>query len=275
MKARRGTTKTLVYVFLFVCVVVTLFPFAWMISSSFKPTGDVMSAPPRFFPETATLENYKIIFAANIGRNFVNSLFVSIIRTAVTVYSSALLGFVFAKYNFKGKEFMFAVFISTMMVPWIVTIIPLFNIFNKMNLLDTYLAIIATGLVSSYGIYMVRSFMHQIDSAFIESARIDGCSEFMIFNRIILPLSISSLAVLCIMNFLSSWDDFLWPLLTLTTESKFTLTVALSKFAFKHYVIEYGPVIAGSVISITPVVIVLILCQRNMLEGVALGGIKG
>ena len=195
MQVTRKTSKYTVFIFLLVLSFIVLYPFFWMMSSSFKPTGQVMQAPPRFFPAAPTFENYITVFRAGIGRAFMNSVFVSSIRTAVTVYSSGLLGYIFAKFNFKGKNIVFIAIVSTMMVPWIVTIIPLYNVFNQIGLLDTYLALILTGVVSGYGIYLVRSFMYQIESSLIESARTDGCAEISIFNRIVLPLSLPALSL--------------------------------------------------------------------------------
>ena len=260
---------------MFLMCVIVLYPFCWMMISSFKSSGAVMSSPPRFFPKEPTLSNYVTVIEAKIFRNFFNTVMIASIRTVITVYTSALLGYIFAKFIFKGRETVFMCIIATMMVPWVVTIIPLYNIFNQLRLLNTYWALILTGMVSSYGIYLVRSFMYQIDSAMIESARIDGCGEFKIFNWIIIPLSVPVLSTLGIMTFLATWDDYLWPFLVLITESKLTLTIALAKLAFKHYTIDYGPIIAGSVISNVPVIIVYLILQRRIIEGISLGAVKG
>jgi ABC-type glycerol-3-phosphate transport system permease component len=271
----KNIKSALIYALLVIACFITLYPFVWMLFSSFKPTGEIMTVPPKFLPDKPSMNNYITVLKGGIGHSFIVSLVVASIRTAATVYTSGLMGYIFAKFSFKCKNLIFTVIVATMMVPWIVTIIPLYNIFTKFGLYNRYPAIILTGVVSSYGIYLVRSFMYQIDSAFLDSARIDGCGEFKIFNKIILPLAKPSLAVLTIMTFLASWDDYLWPLLMMSSENKFTLTLTLSKFAFKHYTIDYGPVIAGSVISSIPVILVLILGQKHMVDGIALGGVKG
>lgn len=265
----------IIHILLIIGCIITLYPLLWMFVSSFKPTTQVMSVPPTFFPKTFTLENYKTILEDNIGTFFFNSTYLSIVKTAIPVYTSALLGYIFAKFEFKGKNLVFGAFIATMMVPWIVTIIPLYNLFNQMHLLDTHWALILPSMVSGYGIYLVRSFMYQVPSSLMESARIDGCTEFGIFNRIVMPLVAPAMAALGIILFLQAWDDYLWPFLVLTDESKYTLTIGLSKYAFKQYTIAYGPVLAGSVISIMPVVIVYIILQKHIVEGISLGGVKG
>ena len=267
--------RLLIHIFLMIGCVITLYPLIWMLVSSFKSTTNVMSVPPVFFPKNPTFENYATVFGDYIGRFFLNSLWIAVVKTAIPVYTSALLGYIFAKFRFKGKNAMFYVFIATMMVPWIVTIIPLYNLFNKMHLLDSYWALILPAVISGYGVYLVRSFMYQVPTELIESARIDGCSEFAIFNRIIMPLVKPAMAALGIILFLGAWDDYLWPFLVLTTESKYTLTIGLAKYAFKQYTIAYGPVLAGSVISILPVVIVYIFLQKHIVEGISLGGVKG
>ena len=274
-KVSRKVGHFLNHFVLIVGCIITVYPLVWMLFSSFKPTSMVMSVPPEFFPSQPTIENYQTIFADNIGRYFWNSTYISIIRTAIPVYTSALLGYIFAKFNFRGKNIMFMIFIATMMVPWIVTIIPLYNMFNMIGILDRHIALILPTVVSGYGIYLVRSFMFQVPSSLMESARIDGCGEFMIFHKIVLPQVAPAMAALGIILFLQAWDDYLWPFLVLTSEEKYTLTIGLSKYAFKQYTVAYGPVLAGAVVSILPVVIVYIVLQKHIVEGISLGGVKG
>lgn len=271
----RRLSGLLTHAALLVGAFLTLYPFIWMFFASFKSSGTVMSLPPRLFPASPTLENYATVFSENIGTYFWNSTYIALLRTAVPVYTSTLLGYVFAKFEFRFKGLVFTLIISTMMVPWITTIIPLYNLFNQMKLVDSHLALLLPSICSSYGIFLVRSFMHQVPFSLVESARIDGCGEFRIFNRIVLPLVVPAMSALGILLFLGSWDDYLWPFLVLNNEKLFTLTVGLSKYAFRHYVIDYGPVVAGSVISIVPVVIVYILFQRSIVQGISLTGMKG
>ncbi len=275
MKKSQMLSKIFMHIFLILSSVIAIYPLVWMFLSSFKPTGDVMSLPPRFFPEHPTFDNYKTIFSNNIGVYFWNSTYIAILRTAFPVYTSALLGYVFDKFEFKGKNIIFAIFLSTMMVPWIITLIPLYNIFMVSGLLDSHIPLFLPFICSSYGIFLVKSFMHQVPSSLMESARIDGCGEFKIFNKIALPLVTPAMAALGIVLFLSAWDDYLWPFLVLNNEKLFTLTVGLSKYAFKHYTVDYGPVIAGSVISILPVIIVYLIFQKNIVQGISLAGLKG
>ncbi len=275
MRRSKIASKALAHTFLIVGCLITLYPLIWMFFASFKSTGTVMSLPPTLFPTQWTMENYKTIFDDNVGRYFINSVYISIIRTALPVYTSALLGYVFAKFNFKGKNIVFTAFIATMMVPWIVTIIPQYNMFNKAGLLDNHLALILPFICSSYGLFLIKSFMHQVPTSLMESARIDGCGEFKIFNRVVLPLVAPATAALGIILFLTAWDDYLWPFLVINSDNLYTLTVGLSKYAFKQYTIAYGPVLAGSVISILPVVIVYIILQKHIIAGITIGGVKG
>ena len=275
MRKSKNTIKNLTHFLLIIGCLITIYPLLWMTLSSFKSTGTIMSLPPSFFPKEWTLENYKTVFSNNIGTYFFNSSYISIIRTVLPVYTSALLGYIFAKFTFKGKEIIFTAFISTMMVPWIVTIIPQYNIFNKAGLLDNHLALILPFVCSSYGIFLVSSFMHQVPTSLIESARIDGCGEFKIFNKIVFPLIAPATAALGILLFLAAWDDYLWPFLVINSDNLYTLTIGLSKYAFKQYTIAYGPVLAGSVISILPVVIVYAALQKYIISGITFGGVKG
>lgn len=275
MKTKKMISQSMIHVILIIGSIIMVYPFVWMMVSSFKSSGDVMSLPPRFFPTNPTVQNYLTIFNNSIGTYFVNSLYISLVRTAIPVYTSTLLGYIFNKFEFKFKNLVFFTFISTMMVPWIVTIIPMYNLINMSGLINTHMALILPTLCSSFGIFLVRSFMYQVPSSLMESARIDGCGEFRIFNKIILPLVAPAMSALGILLFLGAWDDYLWPFLVLNSESLFTLTVGLSKFAFKQYVIDYGPVIAGSVISILPVIIVYLIFQNSIVQGISLTGMKG
>ena len=252
-----------------------LYPIAWMFISAFKASAEVMSMPPRFIPDQPTLENFYKIYQANFVKYTLNSVFVSLMRTAIPLYTSALLGYIFDKFEFKGKNFVFVAIISTMMVPWIVTIIPLYNLISSAKLLNSYTALILPFIFSSYGIFLVKSFMHSIPNSLMESARIDGCNEFSIFNRIILPLTGPALSAMGILLFLAAWDDYLWPFLTINSDSKFTITIGLAKFAFTMFMSQYGPVLAGSVVAVLPMLIVYFVLQKYIIEGISLTGVKG
>jgi len=252
-----------------------LYPIAWMFISSIKPSAEVMSMPPKFMPNIPTFENFRKIYESNFVRYTLNSVFVSLIRTAVPLYTSALLGYIFDKFEFKGKNFVFIAIISTMMVPWIVTIIPLYNLISSVKLLNSYTALILPFLFSSYGIFLIKSFMHSIPNSLMESARIDGCNEFSIFNRIVLPLTGPALSSMGILLFLAAWDDYLWPFLTINSDNKFTITIGLAKYAFTMYMSQYGPLLAGSVIAVLPMLIVYFFLQKYIIEGISLTGVKG
>jgi len=252
-----------------------VYPIVWMAAAAFKPSIEVLSLPPKLLPKTATMANFIAVFDENFGTYILNSVWVSLIRTAIPLYTSAIVGYVFGKFDFKGKKELFIVFISTMMIPWIVTIIPQYNIISKLRLIDTYSALIIPFMVSAYGIFLVRSFMTGIPTALIEAGRIDGCGEFRIFHKLILPLTGPPISALGIILFLAAWDDYLWPFLIITNQSKYTLPIGLAKFAFTQFFTEYGAVMAGSLISILPLMMVYLVLQKYIIRGISLSGLKG
>ena len=246
-----------------------------MFFAAFKPSHEVLSLPPTLIPKEPIIDNFIAVFDENFGTYILNSIFVSTFRTIIPLYTSALLGYVFGKFDFKRKKTLFVIFISTMMIPWIVTIIPQYSIINKMGLSDSYAALILPFIVSSYGIFLISSFMNSIPMAMIEAARIDGYGEFRIFNYLVLPLIKPALSALGIIVFLAAWDDYLWTVLVITNQNKYTLPVGLAKFAFSQFLTEYGAVMAGSLITILPLMIVFLILQKRIIKGISLSGLKG
>ena len=254
--------------------IVMLFPFIWMISTSFKTPPQIISYPPTLIPKPPTLEYYTQIFTKlNFGRFFLNSGYISVIITASALLTSSFVGYVFAKFNFWGKEVIFMMILSTMMIPFAVTMIPLYLIISKLGWINSHLALIIPGLYSTFGIFLIRQFMSSIPNELREAAIVDGCGEFRTFWSIILPQCKPVLAALGIFTFMWNWDNFLWPLIVLNNEDKFTLPVGLSMFSQQWWT-NYGLVMAGATISVIPVLIVFFIFQKQFIQGIVLTGLK-
>ncbi len=254
--------------------IVTVFPFLWMILSAFKPNSEINAAEQTFLPKSWTIENFlSIQNNFDFLRLFGNSVFLSVTITAIVLYTSALAGFVIAKYSFRGRGLLFGFTVGTMMIPWAVTIIPRYTMFVDVGLQDNYLSIIIPAAISGFGIFMMRQNMHAVPDEVLEAARIDGASEIHIFHRIVLPMSTNAIAALAIFQFLWVWDDYLWPYLMINDSSNQVLAVGLTTFA-GQYGTDYGGLFAATTISILPVIVVYIIFQRRFIAGVASAAVK-
>lgn len=259
---------------LFIGSIAMVLPFYWMVLTSVKSKGEIVRIPPSLFPEELTLANYVEAWGRlNFPILLRNSIFLAVTLTFLLVLSSALAGYVFAKIRFPGREVLFVIVLSSMMIPFSVVMIPLFLLVVKFKLADSYWGIIVPGIFSSFGIFLMRQFMGNIPDELLDAARIDGASESRIFFSIVLSLSKSPIAALGILTFLGQWDSFLWPLIVLTREDLFTLPVGLALFNNRFYT-EYGPLLAGSTIAVIPILIVFFSAQRMFMESVALQGMK-
>ncbi|WP_426298180.1 carbohydrate ABC transporter permease [Arthrobacter sp. R-11] len=253
---------------------VTVFPFVWMVLSAFKSNEEINAPEQTFLPISWTLENFSSIEDKfDFIRLFGNSVLLSVVITAIVLYTSALAGFVIAKYRFRGRGLLFGFTVGTMMIPWAVTIIPRYTMFVNAGLQDNYLSIIIPAAISGFGIFMMRQNMHAVPDEVLEAARIDGASEIRIFHRIILPMSINSIAALAIFQFLWVWDDYLWPYLMISDNVNQVLAVGLTTFA-GQYGTDYGGLFAATTISVLPVIVVYIIFQRRFVAGVASAAVK-
>ncbi|MHC5227078.1 carbohydrate ABC transporter permease [Enterococcus sp. LJL99] len=254
--------------------ILTIIPFIWMLVSSFAPNSEIVKIGGSFFPTPSTVQNYiDVQEKFNFMRMFLNSLFVSVLTTVIIIYTSALVGFVFAKFKFKGRNLLFGIVLATMMLPWAVTVIPKYEMMVDFGWLDSYKALIIPSMVSGFGIFMFRQSISQISDEMMEAARVDGASDFFIFHKIILPMSRNTIASLAIFQFLWSWEDFLWPFLMINDESKQLISVGLRLFN-GQYGTDYGGLFAATSISIIPVIIVYIIFQKQFIAGVASGSGK-
>ncbi len=267
--------KNFLYIFLIITALVTLAPFFWMVSASFMLDGHASTYPPRFIPDQFTLVQYKILFLRlNITRNFLNSLFLSIAVTLISLFLNSMAGYAFAKYKFKGKNKLFNFLLSSMVIPAQVTMLPLFLMLKELGFINTYMAIIIPGLANIFGIFLIRQYALSIPDSLLESARMDGASDFEIYRLIILPLCVPILTTLAIFTFMTTWNDFLWPLIALTDNSMYTLPVALANLMGEHTK-DPELMMAGSVITIIPVIIVFLALQKYYIRGIMMGSVKG
>ena len=273
-KTVRNVGGIILTVFLFLLALITIVPFLWMFISSFAPNSEIVKINGGLFPTPSTLDNYVSIQENfNFFRLFANSVFVAVVKTVIIIYTSALLGFVFAKMRFFGRDFLFAIVMSTMMIPWAVTIIPQYEMMVSFGWLDTYKALIIPGIVSGFGIFLFRQSISGISDELIEAARLDGASDTRIFHSLILPLSHNTIAALAIFTFLWNWEDYLWPFLMITDESKQLLAVGLKAFN-GQYGTDYGGLFAATSLAIVPVIIVYMIFQKQFIAGIATGSSK-
>jgi multiple sugar transport system permease protein len=253
----------------------TLAPFAWMLSTSLKPTGASFTLPPQWIPRPATLTQYRTLFAQmNFARATLNSLVVAVSVTVLGLFINSLAGFAFAKYQFPGRQRLFGLLLASMMIPGQVAMLPLFMMFNKLGLLNNYLGLIIPGMASMFGIFLLKQFMMSIPDALLDSARIDGASEWRIYWQVVLPLTKPALATLAVFSFMGAWNDFLWPLIVMTKQSMYTLPVALANLTGEEHRTQYELLMAGSVVVILPIAIAFLAMQRFYMSGITAGSVK-
>ncbi len=253
--------------------VLSILPFIWMIFSSFKTFKDLVSST-QLLPTVWTLSNYQEISSRiNFPIAFLNSMIAATAVTLVTLITSAALGYVFAKYHFWGKEKLFMLLLSTMMVPFAVILVPLYLSVTSLGLANNLGGIIITGLWSSFGMFMLRQFMESIPSELIDAARIDGAAEWRIFGQIVLPLSGAPLAALAVFTFLGNWDSYLWPLVVLSSPDKQTLPLVLAGLRNLWWT-RYEMWAAGSMLTVIPVMIIYSLASKYFIRGIAMTGLK-
>lgn len=267
--------KITLYLVLAVTGFLTIVPFIWMISASFMSDGQASVFPPRFIPKFFTLEQYELlIIRLNVSVNFMNSIILSVLITFISLFLNSMAGFAFAKYRFAGSEKLFKLLLSSMIIPAQVTMLPLFLMLKSVGLINTYMAIIIPGLANIFGIFLIKQYVMSIPDSLIEAARIDGASDFQIYSRIILPLAKPILVTLAIFTFMGVWNDFLWPLIALTDNSMYTLPVALANLMGEHTK-DPELMMAGSVLTILPVIIVFLALQKYYIKGIMMGSVKG
>jgi multiple sugar transport system permease protein len=291
--------KIMAYVILVPGALLFVAPFAWLVSASFQPLSDIFDLPPHWIPSHPTLDSY----ATFIGRGradatgagthgawrwFANSALVATSVTILVLFFDSLAAYVFAKRKFPGRDFIFVLFLATMMVPGQVTLIPNYIVLKHIPLfggnnilgngghgwLDSYYGLIVPGAVSAFGIFLLRQYMQSIPDELLDAARIDGASEFRIYWQVVLPLTGPALAAVGIFTFVYSWEDFLWPLIIITSEDRITAPLGLALFVVKNKT-QWDVLFAGSVIATLPMVVVFMIFQRKFIQGISMSGLKG
>ena len=267
--------RSLLYVVLLIFSAVMLIPFVWMLSASLKLDKDVFIFPIQWIPENPRWQNYQDIWTKIPLMTFVlNTVKITLIVTFLQLLTSSFAAYAFAKLKFKYKNTLFMAYIATIAVPWQVYMVPQFMMMRNFGLNDSHLAIIFLQAFSAFGVFMMRQFYQGIPDELCEAARIDGRTEYQIYARIMLPLSKPALSTLTIFTFVNTWNDFLGPLIYLKTEAKKTLQLGLKMF-ISQYSSEYGLIMAASVLSLIPVLLVFLSLQKYFVEGVAATGVKG
>jgi len=273
MNAR--TAKAMINGLLIGGAVIALFPLLWMLSVSFMQPGEASSLPPPLLPLHATLSNYRELFVhAGMGTYLLNSLLVSAAITLLSLSFNLMAGYAFAKLRFAGRERLFQALIGALVIPAQVAMLPLFLLLKYIGLVNSYAGVIVPGMATVFGIFLVRQYARGIPDELMEAARIDGAGEWRIFLQIVMPLLKPIMVTLAIFSFLAAWNDFMWPLIVLTGQEHYTLPIGLASLAREHSQ-DSELMMAGSVVTVLPVLVLFLAMQRYYLEGLLLGSVKG
>lgn len=264
------------YAALLVGVLVMATPFAWTLLASFKENADIFRAPVRFWPRVWTTDNYRGLISGDqipFIRQFTNSAIIAVGQTILSVILASLAGFGFAKYQFIGKKVLFGLTLLTLMIPFEVTVVPLFRLMVDIGWLDTYKAVIVPGAINAFGVFFMRQTMLAVPNDLLDAARIDGATEFGIYWRIVLPLTRGGVAVLAVLSFLNAWNDYLWPLIALRSPDMFTLPIGLATLS-GLYRVEWGLIMAGAILTTLPVLAVFVWMRNYLISGLTAGAVK-
>ena len=273
---RRAAGNWWVYLLLILGILLMVGPFLWMVLGSLKPQAEFLVTTPTFLPQAPTTDNYERLFSRlDFPRFFFNSSVVAVAVTAGNVLFCPMLGYALAKLQWRGKGLIMGLVLATLMVPAGITLIPNFVLMANLGFVNTYPGLILPFLVGPFGVFLTRQFMYSIPDELLEAARIDGANEWRIFWQVVLPITVPVLATLGILTFLGSWNSFLYPLVIAQEPNMYTLPVALATFATGQHQADHGMLMAGSVVLVAPVLIIFILFQRWITEGIASTGLKG
>jgi multiple sugar transport system permease protein len=275
MNAVQTKGKWWLYVLLTVAVVIVAAPFIWMVLGSLKPTTELRQVPPTWWPQNPSLDNYSQLFSRlSFGTYFANSIIVACIVTVGNLIFCSMLGYALAMLNFRGKNIVFVAVLATLMIPGVVTFVPLFVLVANAGLVDTLPGLFLPFLVAPFGVFLMRQFILGLPRDLLDAGRVDGAGELRIFARIIMPLCWPALATLGILTFLGSWNNFLWPLVVAQTEDTYTLPVALALYSKGQNSTNYGLLLAGATVVVIPILLLFLAFQRKVIEGIATTGIK-
>ena len=255
--------------------VLTLAPLVWMLAASLMPAGEAAQYPPRLWPSEPTLEHYRALFTRlNLGRAALNSFVLATTVTLLSTLVNAAAGYAFAKFDFRGRDGLFRTLLAALVVPAQVAMLPLFLLLKELGAINTYWGVVVPGLASVFGIFLVRQFALSIPDDLLDAARVDGAGEGWLFFRIVLPLLRPILVTLALFTFMGVWNDFMWPLIVLTDDRLYTLPVALANLLGEHAQ-DTELMMAGAVLTVAPVLVLFLALQRQYIEGIMVGSVKG
>ncbi len=274
-KRKMHLKKALVYLFLVLISIAMVLPLLWMFSSAFKPKAEIFTYPPTLVAGNPTIGNFFTLFEQRpFSTNLWNSFFIAASSTILALFFCSLAAFGFAKYQFPAREFLFLFLIGTLIIPFHTTMIPLYVLYRKIGWIDKFWGLIFPGMANAFGIFFMRQYLIKVPNEFLDSARIDGCSEIKIFLYIIIPIARPALTALGMILFMGSWNNFLWPLIILKSKNMLTAVVALRGLS-SGLRVPYDLIMAGSVLIVLPLVILFIVLQKQFIVGITSGAIKG
>jgi ABC-type glycerol-3-phosphate transport system permease component len=263
----------------FVLILISIFmvlPFVWMLSTSFKLPQDIFGFPPKIIPDNPVLDNYRVIFQEkNLIGVMLNTITIALFSTLLSLFFTSMGGYGFAKFNFRGKKTLFAILLATMIIPGAVMMVPTFVIMRTFGWVDTFLPLIIPGAANAFGIFFFRQYISSINNELMDAARIDGATEFRIFRSIIIPIISPGMVSLGLIFFMSSWNNYLGPLMFLKSPNNHTITLAINALNGGAGLTAWGQQMAMSVISLIPLLIIFLIFQRQFVEGITAGAVKG
>lgn len=275
VQKKNPVKRALLYILLIGLTVITLTPLIWMLSSSLKLDSDVFSVPIKWIPENPQWGNYSKVWEKIPLLTFTfNSVKLTVIITIIQVITSSFAAYGFAKCKFKGRDFLFMLYVATMAIPWQVYMLPQYSLMNTLHLVDTHIGYILMQSFNAFGVFLMRQAFISIPDELLEAARIDGLSEYGIYGRIVLPLSKASATTLIIFTFVTIWNDYMGPMIYFNTETNKTIQLGIKMFS-GQYSTEYGLVMAVSVLALIPVLLIFLIGQKQFVQGIASSGIKG
>lgn len=271
---RRRATVAALHLVLAVGAALTLVPLAWMVSASLMPTGEATAMPPALVPSRATLVHYRELFSSlDLGRCLANSALVACSATALCLLLTSMAGYAFARLRFAGRDRLFRVLLAGMVIPAQVAMLPLFLLLKQMGLVNTYIGVLVPYLAPIFGVFMVRQYALSVPSELLDAARVDGAGELWVYLHVVLPLCRPILVTLGMFVFMGTWNDFMWPLIALTDDRLYTLPVALANLVGEHAQ-DTELMMAGSTLTVLPVLVLFMALQRHYIEGITMGGVK-
>jgi multiple sugar transport system permease protein len=276
MRKPLGVLSSVAYhLFASVLAGIVMVPFFWMIITSLKDKGAMLTVPVEWIPTAPNLLSFdKVIHLFRFDTALLNSGIVSILATVITILSAAMAAYGFAKIEFRGREGLFRIYLATMMIPFQVVLIPLFLVMKELGLINSFAGLVIPSVFNAFAIFMLRQQMMTIPNDFIDAAVLDGAGQFKVFRMIILPLTAPTLITLGVITFMGTWNDYLWPLVMLSDRKKMTLPLVLNVLN-GQYTSDYNVLMAGALISMAPILLLYLVAQKYFKSGLQVGGIKG